>query len=664
MKNKQKKNNKIQKTLIWVIVGFLLLFIAITVILVTKNNKTLREYLDESIKSELLSISIAAAEIINEDEFISYNSKQDIADNFERYSQTLTNLRSLQSKTVATYIYAVKMVDGEYYFVFDTDEDEYGYDPFLSENIFDTYDEDNLSTVHFSAFEGKTSAGIMNVTDEWGSYNTGAVPLYKDGKIIGIVCVDIADHFIKEYNKTSYANIFILMSILIIAMLAKVYVMLRLAISPIRKLTDSVAESEMISGTVYGIDRDDEYGLLASTIQNMWTDINAALEEAKVASVAKSNFLSNMSHEIRTPLNAIIGMTSIGKMEKSIEKKEYALSVIGDASEHLLGIVDDILDISKIETGNFTLECVDFKFNKIFKNAISILDSRIKEKRQHLTLKMDKNIPPLLYGDDKRIVQVITNLLSNAVKFTGDEGLIGVSASLLGIDDGVCEIQISVTDTGIGISSENQNKMFEPFVQVEENTSRKFGGTGLGLPIAKTIVGMMGGSISVKSELGKGSEFTFNVKLQVSKLTAKEFEQNKSESDRANFDGTFKNKCILIAEDVDINREVIAAILEPSLVNIDFAVDGNEAVRMFTENPDKYGLIFMDLQMPETDGLTATRLIRSLPSDKARNVPIIAMTANVFKKDIEACLEAGMNGHLGKPLEIREVFKVLKQYLT
>jgi len=597
----------------------------------------------------------------------------------------------------------------------------------------------------------------------------------------------------------------ILVSAFIIYTAASTLITRRFVLTPLNNLTRSVSEASGENAEIYGGLRDDEIGELALTIKDMWGRLYAgnletksmavklelALKEAKESSLAKSNFLANMSHEIRTPMNAIIGMTSIGKSSIDIQRKDYAFDRISSASQHLLGIINDILDVSKIEAGKFELSMTDFNFEAMFQRVVIINNFRVDEKNQNLTLHIDANIPKILYGDEQRLAQVITNLLSNAVKFTPDKGSINIDSSLLDLDEetGICTVQIKVKDTGIGISSEQQSKLFKSFSQAESDTTRKFGGTGLGLAISKNIVEMMNGSIWIESELGKGSAFIFTVKIKSSKeenyiapdwgnikmlvvdddpvilsyfkeivekfgasceteLSGESALRNIQQKDAYNFyfidyrlpgingieltrilkakntesKGTvimmsaaersiieeeakiagvdkflqkplfpsviietinsyintnkketkdertkeiekFEGKYILLAEDIEINREIVITILEPTLINIDCAVNGAQAVKMFSESPDKYSMIFMDLQMPEMDGYEATRDIRASGIPEAEKIPIIAMTANVFREDIEKCLSVGMNGHIGKPIDFDELIEKIKQYL-
>jgi signal transduction histidine kinase len=386
---------------------------------------------------------------------------------------------------------------------------------------------------------------------------------------------------------------------------------------------------------------------------------DAAREAAEKASQAKSDFLANMSHEMRTPMNAVIGMTAIAKNSGEIEKKDYCLQKIEDASSHLLGVINDILDMSKIEANKFELSPVEFLFEKMLQKVVTVSSFRVGEKKQNFTIHVDKDIPPALVGDDQRLSQVITNLLSNAVKFTPEGGNIHLEAHLFEEYGKRCMLKITVTDSGIGISAEQKERLFHSFEQADSSTSRKFGGTGLGLAISKRIVGMMGGSIWVESEQGQGSTFTFTAVLE------KGSEDNFKEDPAGNDEGAeddFSGRSILLAEDNEINREIVLSLLEPTGLSIDCAENGREAVEKFNQNPGKYHMIFMDVQMPEMDGFEATRKIRAVES--VSRIPIIAMTANVFREDVEKCLKSGMDGHVGKPLDMGDVLSQLRRYLV
>ena len=680
------------------------------------------------------------------------------------------------------------------------------------------YVKDTNSDPAFISFLDEYLSGID------GYFDKDAKPLIKrlsDGSFnyVSIAPLDNSDwSIVTFFNSSSLFDILdllplvlTLVSALIIYTIANTLITRRLVLNPLNNLTHSVSEAGGENAVIYGDTRDDEIGKLALTIKDMWSrlyasnletkkmavELEIALDEAKEASLAKSNFLANMSHEIRTPMNAIIGMTNIGKSSPDLPRKDYSFDRISSASQHLLGVINDILDISKIEAGKFELSQADFNFETMLRRVVLINNFRVEEKKQTLTVYIDHDMPKLFYGDEQRLAQVITNLLSNAVKFTPEGGIISIEAELsdensAAASDGSdnCCIKISVKDSGIGISPEQQAKLFKAFNQAENDTTRKFGGTGLGLAISRNIVEMMNGRIWIDSELGKGATFTFTAKIksiseeeyiipdwkgvsilavdddltildyfkeiverfgaccdvemsgedairnvqqkgeydfyfvdyrlpgidgmELTRILKSEYiERGKgvvilmsvtewsiieddaktsgidrfiskplfpsaiieiidsylnipeetSEDEMAGNTDTFENKCILIAEDIDINREIAIAILEPTKIGVDCAENGKQAVDMFIASPDKYCLILMDLQMPEMDGYEAARTIRNAGVPEGKTIPIIAMTANVFREDVERCLSVGMNDHIGKPIDFDELIGKLTYYI-
>jgi CheY-like chemotaxis protein len=395
-------------------------------------------------------------------------------------------------------------------------------------------------------------------------------------------------------------------------------------------------------------------------------DLESAVEAAETANKAKSIFLANMSHEIRTPMNAIVGMTTVGKTAPDMERKTYCFSKIEEASKHLMGVINDILDMSKIEANKLELTYADFNFREMIQRIVNVNNINMNEKNQTLTVNIDPAIPEFLISDEQRLSQVITNLLGNAIKFTPQNGSITLRAECItgtGEEEDVCAIKFSVSDTGIGISHEQQDKLFQPFHQAESSTSREFGGSGLGLSISKNIVEMMNGRIWVDSDLGKGAAFYFTIKAKRSGKTT-QTEQPAVTDNAEKLPFLFKGQSILLVEDMEINREIVLALLEPTQLTIDCAENGEEAIKLFTKEPDKYGMIFMDVQMPLMDGYKTTMAIRALDVQRAKTIPIVAMTANVFRDDVEKCLASGMNSHIGKPLNFDEVMIKLRTYLS
>ncbi len=519
---------------------------------------------------------------------------------------------------------------------------------------------------------------------------------------------------------------------------------------------------------------------------------------AEEASLAKSEFLSRMSHEIRTPMNAIIGMTKIAQKERDSDRLQYCLGKIDNASRHLLGLINDILDMSKIEANKLELVAEPFHIERMLANIFNVVAVRAEENKIRLEVSVSPEVPSDVIGDELRLSQVITNLMSNAVKFTPDQGEVRLNISLKeAMDAENCILLVEVIDNGIGMTPEQQEKLFRSFEQAEGSITRRFGGTGLGLAISKRIVELMGGEIGVTSEIGRGSRFYFTAKMQrgarsrllrdekdvyqeirvlvvdedplvldyfgrvldsfsmaydsassgaeavrmamrafnrgqrysivflncrsrdmdgaeiarrireisedwvlvatgtssewgliapqatqagvshflakplfsssildaIHELVLQPSDLRSVRKDDYETDNTFSNCHLLLVEDIEINKEIALTLLEDLNLQIDCAENGQIALNLFLAYPDRYDIILMDMQMPVMDGLEATRKIRAAEEDPENRIPIIAMTANAFKEDVEACKAAGMNDHIGKPIDEAELLGKVSAFL-
>ncbi|HEY0820730.1 MAG TPA: PAS domain S-box protein [Rhizobacter sp.] len=397
---------------------------------------------------------------------------------------------------------------------------------------------------------------------------------------------------------------------------------------------------------------------LEQLVSERTTDLVAARNAAEAASRAKSAFLANMSHEIRTPMNAIIGLTHL--LQEGLQHEPHALEQLGKvsaAAHHLMGVINDILDLSKIEADRLELEEREFSLADIVENAQDMLRERALAKGLSLSTEIAPGMPPLLVGDPLRLEQILLNFLSNAIKFS-EHGRILLRARVAQSAENVVMLHIEVQDHGIGISPEQQARLFQSFSQADDSTSRKYGGTGLGLVIAKRLASLMGGNVGVRSSPGVGSTFWMTARLRVAAASADPAASARPRPEEE-IATRHAGARVLLVDDEPVNQEVTLALLTRLKLAVDVVGNGADAVERVHQQG--YALVLMDVQMPVMDGLDATRAIRLLPGRE--RLPILAMTANAYAEDREVCLAAGMNDHITKPVAPSRLYACILRWL-
>ena len=387
--------------------------------------------------------------------------------------------------------------------------------------------------------------------------------------------------------------------------------------------------------------------------------LQRAVQRETKANLAKREFLFNMSHDIRTPMNAIIGFTALAQthIDDRGQVEDY-LKKISVSSQHLLSLINDVLDMSRIESGKVTLEAKPVHLPELVRELRDIVQAVVSEKDLSLTLDTVGVENEDVIADPLRLEQILINVLANAVKFTPDGGQISLWITQKDTAPaGYADFEFHIKDNGIGMSEEFQKHIFEQFARERTSTVSKIQGTGLGMAITKSLVDMMGGGITVKSEQGKGSEFTISLRFPIG-------EAKTGQTPPAAKASAFTGKKLLVVEDNELNLEIASTLLKEAGFEVDTAENGKIAVeKVEAASADRYDLILMDIQMPEMDGYEATRRIRALPDAKKAALPIVAMTANAFEDDRKNALHAGMNGHIAKPLDIQKLFQVLSELL-
>ncbi|MDR3306011.1 MAG: response regulator [Clostridiales Family XIII bacterium] len=573
------------------------------------------QLLQENLSDRLIQTARSAAELMSLEELNEYTASADA--NKPTYEADKQKLIDFAEYNDVLFVYYVRNTNGQLSYVMDNDLDP----KTMVTPGMETEPDGYVMTVFDDGMPAGTDMG--NYAGVWNGLMSAYAPIFgPDGKVEIIAGVDIEDtvmiRAIRQNRRINILFIFLLIATIIVG----VFLMLALR----QRATEHLH-----------------------------------------ASMAKSDFLSRMSHEIRTPMNAIIGLSRMIRDTGDVAAIHKHTENIISSSNYLLALINNILDISKIEAGRMTLENIDVNLPSMLTNIHTMISPGADAKHITLRFETDSKAPSVIVCDETHLTQIIMNLLSNAVKFTPENGTITLALRQLTRNESSVRIEFSVTDSGIGIAPENFSKLFDPFEQEDGSTTRKYGGTGLGLSIAKLFTEMMDGHIRVESEPGKGSAFTFDIKAGLPEHSDAEenigITEIKGAAETQARELNCSGKRFLVVEDNDINQIIAENMLGQFGAICEFANNGLEGVDTYLSDPERFSAIFMDIQMPVMDGYEATRLIRAGGIPGADTVPIIAMTANVFKEDIEKSIDAGMNAHIGKPLDPDQVAAAIRQHI-
>lgn len=569
------------------------------------------------IQNRMLDISTTAADMLNGDELEKLKAEDKGTAEYQKVNDTLAYF---QRNIELNYIYCIQKV-GEKEFAFSVDPTIEDPGEFGSPIVY--------TDALYMASLGHPAVDEEAYTDAWGKFYSAYSPVFDSaGNVAGIVAVDFSAQWYDDQIARQKNTIAGCMTI---SLLLCIFLVLMFT----RKLRQRVKE--------------------------MTGELQTALEEAKVASKAKTSFLSKMSHEIRTPMNAILGLNHIALENPNLPSAVYnQLKKIDASAKHLLSIINDILDMSRIESGRVILKNERFSFYEMLEQINIIVESQCKDKGLSYECKIIGEPEKYYIGDDLKLRQILINILGNAVKFTDKGGKVKLEVEANEKFDDKTVLQFKILDNGAGISEEYLPKIFEAFSQENSSAANKYGSTGLGMAITKGFVEMMGGQIAVESTKGVGSLFTVTVTLNKSVDITEESIAEDSPTVHRDLTG----KRILLAEDMIVNAEIMIELLKMRGMEVELAENGKIAADKFiSHDAGYYSAILMDMQMPEMNGLEAAKTIRNSEHADAKTIPIIALTANAFEEDENKSRQAGMNAHLSKPIEPETIYKTLSRLI-